>query len=71
VQFITTAKTIDKSNFVRKVNQGLLLFQGDRMLRFQETLGGIDMRYDIKVLAKVGITKEQIDAAVQDDAARV
>jgi hypothetical protein len=71
VQFITTAKAIDKSNFARKVNQGLLLFQGDRMLRFQETLGGIDMRYDIKVLAKVGITKEQIDAAIQEDAARV
>ena len=71
VQFITAAKGIDKSNFNRKVNQGLLLFQGDRMLRFTETLAGIDMRYDTKVLAKAGVTKEQIDAAIQEDAARV
>jgi hypothetical protein len=57
--------------FNRKVNQGLLLFQGDRMLRFAETLSGIEMRIDTKILAKAGVTKEQLDAAIQEDAARV
>jgi hypothetical protein len=71
VQFITTAKNIDKDNFNRKVNQRLLLFRGDRMLRFSETLSGIEMRVDDKVLASAGVTKGQLDAAIQEDAARV
>ena len=71
VQFMITAKSIDPAMFNRKVNQGLLLFQGDRMLRFAETLSGIEMRIDTKILAKAGVTKEQLDAAIQEDAARV
>ena len=41
------------------------------MIRFEESLRGIEMRTDATVLSKAGVTKEQLNAAIQEHMNRV
>ena len=71
VEFLKTSKGYDNSDFKRKVEHGLLSFKGDRMIRFEESLRGIEMRTDATVLSKAGVTTEQLNAAIQEHLNRV